>query len=216
MTSQSDFVAEKIDARLVRVVLASQSPRRRELLTLIGVAHTVAPADIDEGVHENEEPAAHAERLARTKALVIAARQTDALVIGSDTIVVIDGVILGKPSSVQHATDMLRRLSGRTHTVVTAVAVAMGDQLLSGVENVSVTFRALTDVMIADYINTGEPMDKAGSYGIQGFGATIVERIDGDFFAVMGLPLGRLIGLCTDLGLHYRFGALSAASRATA
>lgn len=198
------------------MVLASQSPRRRELLTLIGVVHTVAPADIDESVHENEEPVAHAERLARTKATVIAARETDAVVIGSDTIVVVDGEILGKPTDVQHAAEMLRKLSGRTHTVVTAVAVATGDRVVSGVENVSVTFRALDDGMIADYINTGEPMDKAGSYGIQGFGATIVERIDGDFFAVMGLPLGRLIALCADLGLDYRFGALSAANRASA
>jgi len=216
MSSQSESNATKTDAPLVRVVLASQSPRRRELLALIGVVHSVAPADIDESVHENEDPVAHAERLARTKATVIAARETDAVVIGSDTIVVIDGEILGKPDNVQHATEMLRKLSGRTHTVVTAVAVATGDRVLSGVENVAVTFRALTDAMIADYIRTGEPMDKAGSYGIQGFGATIVERIDGDFFAVMGLPLGRLIGLCADLGLDYRFGALNAASRAPA
>ena len=216
MLSQSDSSAPKKVAPLARVVLASQSPLRRELLTLIGVAHSVVPADIDESVHANEEPVAHAERLARTKATVIAARDTDAVVIGSDTIVVVDGEILGKPADVQHATEMLRKLSGRTHTVVTAVAVATGDRVLSGVENVSVTFRALTERMIADYIDTGEPMDKAGSYGIQGFGATIVERIDGDFFAVMGLPLGRLIGLCADLGLDYRFGALSKANRASA
>jgi septum formation protein len=200
----------------VRVILASQSPRRRELLTLIGVTHTVAPADIDESVLPGEAPAAHAERLARTKASTIAERERDAVVVGSDTIVVIDDQILGKPADVQHATIMLRQLSGRTHTVVTAVAVARGDRVLSGVEHVSVTFRSLTDRMIADYIATGEPMDKAGSYGIQGFGATIVERIDGDYFAVMGLPLGRLIGLCGEMDLSYRFGALSEASRASA
>ena len=216
MSSQSDSVVQKIAAPLLRVVLASQSPRRRELLTLIGVTHTVAPADIDESVHESEAPIAHAERLARTKAMVIAAREDDAVVIGSDTIVVIDGEILGKPHNAQHATEMLRQLSGRTHTVVTAVAVATGGRVLSGVENVSVTFRTLSDQMIADYIKTGEPMDKAGSYGIQGFGATLVERIDGDFFAVMGLPLGRLIALCADLGYSYRFGELSVASRASA
>lgn len=216
MSPQSDSVAQKTEAPLLRVVLASQSPRRRELLTLIGVAHTVAPADIDESVHALEDPVAHAERLARTKAMVIAAREDDAVVIGSDTIVVIDGEILGKPDNVQHATEMLRKLSGRTHTVVTAVAVATGGRVVSGVENVSVTFRTLSDQMIADYIKTGEPMDKAGSYGIQGFGATIVERIDGDFFAVMGLPLGRLIGLCAELGYSYRFGDLSVARRASA
>lgn len=198
----------------VPVILASQSPRRRELLALIGVTHTVQPADIDESVHPNEAPAAHAERLARTKASVIASREPTSLVIGSDTIVVIDDEILGKPTNETHAAEMLRKLSGRTHTVVTAVAVAQGNRVMSGVENVSVTFRTLTERAIADYIATREPMDKAGSYGIQGFGATIVERIDGDYFAVMGLPLGRLIKLCGEMGASYRFGPLSAASRA--
>jgi septum formation protein len=198
----------------LRVVLASQSPRRRELLALIGVTHTVAPADIDETVLPGEQPEIHAERLARTKASVIAARDNSALVIGSDTIVVIDEQILGKPMDDGHAALMLRQLSGRTHTVVTAVAVARGEQLVSGVERVAVTFRNLSDDNIRDYIATREPMDKAGAYGIQGFGATIVERIDGDFFAVMGLPLGRMIRLCEDVGAHYHFGALSAASRA--
>ncbi|MDQ6612236.1 MAG: Maf family protein [Gemmatimonadota bacterium] len=201
---------------LPRVVLASQSPRRRELLALIGVKHTVQPADIDESVHGSEQPAAHAERLARSKAQVIASRDAQALVIGSDTIVVIDDLILGKPVDEADAGRMLRVLSGRTHEVVTAVAVAFGGQMVSGVEHVAVTFRTLSDDDIRDYIKTGEPMDKAGSYGIQGFGATIVNRIDGDFFAVMGLPLGRLIRLCEGLGLSYRFRALSTASRASA
>ncbi|MBC8089626.1 MAG: septum formation inhibitor Maf [Phycisphaerae bacterium] len=200
---------------LQRVVLASQSPRRRELLALIGVTHTVRPADIDESVHENEAPFPHAERLARTKASVVAALETDAVVIGSDTIVVIDDEILGKPVTHDHAGEMLRKLSGRTHTVVTAVAVAQGTRLVSAVEQVLVTFRPLTDEMIEDYISTGEPMDKAGAYGIQGYGATIVERIDGDFFSVMGLPLGKLITLCGELGINYRFGPLSTASRAS-
>ncbi|MEO7996182.1 MAG: Maf family protein [Gemmatimonadaceae bacterium] len=195
------------------VILASQSPRRRELLALIGVSHTVQPADIDESVYPDEAPAAHAERLARSKASVIAEREPGALVIGSDTIVVIDDEILGKPADESHASKMLAKLSGRTHTVVTAVAVAQDDKVLSAVEHVSVTFRSLTEGMIADYIATREPMDKAGSYGIQGYGATIVERIDGDFFAVMGLPLGRLIGLCSAMGVNYRFGPLSTASR---
>lgn len=200
----------------MNVILASQSPRRRELLTLIGVTHSVQPADIDESVHPNEAPAAHAERLARTKAGVIAEREAGSLVIGSDTIVVIDDEILGKPTDEAHAAQMLRKLKGRTHTVVTAVAVARGGTVWSGVENVAVTFRDLSEQMIADYIATREPMDKAGSYGIQGFGATIVERIDGDYFAVMGLPLGRLIGLCKQAGANYRFGALSDASRDSA
>lgn len=198
-----------------RVILASQSPRRRELLTLVGIPHDVVPADIDESVEAGEAPKPHAERLARTKALTIAARHSDTVVIGSDTIVVIDGTILGKPVDDADATKMLRLLSGRTHTVFTAVAVARGDKVVSGVEQVTVTFNALTTDQIADYVATREPMDKAGAYGIQGFGATLIERIDGDFFAVMGLALGRMISLCEQLGLRYRFGALSEASRAS-
>ncbi len=199
----------------LRVVLASQSPRRRELLSLIGVPHTVRPADIDETVHTNEAPVPHAERLARTKASVVAELERDALVIGSDTIVVIDDEILGKPQDREHAMAMLRKLSGRTHTVVTAVAVAHASQLVSAVEQVVVTFRALSDEVIANYIDTGEPMDKAGAYGIQGYGATIVERIDGDYFSVMGLPLGKLVVLCAELGVSYRFGPLSNDSRSS-
>jgi septum formation protein len=191
----------------VRVVLASQSPRRRDLLTLIGIPHDVRPADIDETILPDEAPVPHCERLARTKATTLAALEPDALVVGSDTIVVIDGDILGKPASIEEARTMLARLAGRTHTVFTAVAVAYRGRLLSGVESVSVTFRPLDAEHVAAYVATGEPMDKAGAYGIQGFGATIVERIDGDYFAVMGLPLGRLVGLMRELGLSYRFGA---------
>ncbi len=196
------------------VILASQSPRRRELLTLIGVPHTVRPADVDETVLPGELPVPHCERLAREKATTLALVAPDAVVIGSDTIVVIDDLILGKPTTAEDATRMLTRLRGRTHVVHTAVAVAFGGRTVSGVESVSVTFRMLDDARIADYVATGEPMDKAGAYGIQGYGATIVERISGDYFAVMGLPLGRLTTLFTDLGLSYRFGAPTC-SRAT-
>lgn len=196
-------------AALPRVILASQSPRRRELLTLIGIAHEVRPADVDESVHQDEAPVPHCERLARAKAHTLAVQHPDAVVIGSDTIVVIDGDILGKPRDRDDAIAMVTRLSGRTHTVFTAVAVAHGGETQSGVESVSVTFRALDAAQIAAYVDTGEPMDKAGAYGIQGFGATIVERIDGDYFAVMGLPLGRLIGLLRALGFGYAFGPVT-------
>ena len=188
------------------VILASQSPRRRELLSQIGIAHDVRPADIDETVWPGEEPAAHAERLACTKAHTLALQHPDALVIGSDTIVVIDGAILGKPADAGEAVAMLERLAGREHTVVTAVAVAHKGRTLSGVEVVTVCFRPLTRQQIAQYVATGEPMDKAGAYGIQGFGATLIERIHGDYFAVMGLPLGRLVGLIRALGYEYAFG----------
>ena len=192
-----------------RVILASQSPRRRELLTLIGITHEVHPADVNESVFPDEAPVPHCERLAREKAHTLAVLHPEAVVIGSDTIVVIDGDILGKPGNRAEAIAMVTRLSGRTHTVFTAVAVAHGGVTLSGVESVSVTFRALDVAQIAAYVDTGEPMDKAGAYGIQGFGATNVERIDGDYFAVMGLPLGRMVGLLRDLGFHYAFGPLT-------
>jgi septum formation protein len=188
------------------VILASQSPRRRDLLTLIGVPHEVRPADIDETVLPGERPAPHAERLARGKALAIAGAEPDALTIGSDTIVVVDGDILGKPADRDEARRMLRRLSGREHVVFTAVAVAHGGRVASGVEEVTVRFRALGDDEIDAYVATGEPMDKAGAYGIQGYGATIVEGIDGDYFAVMGLALGRMVRLMGELGIEYRFG----------
>lgn len=193
----------------VRVILASQSPRRRDLLTLIGIPHEVQPADIDETVLPGERAMAHCERLAREKAQVVAARAPDALTIGSDTIVVVDGDILGKPTDEAHAATMLRRLSGRSHRVHTAVAVAYEGRVVSGVEDVGVTFRALTDAEIAAYVATREPMDKAGAYGIQGFGATIVDRIDGDYFAVMGLALGRLRRLLGEVGLRYEFGPVT-------
>ena len=193
-----------------RVVLASQSPRRRELLTLIGIAHEVRPADIDESYLPGETPREHAERLARGKATALEGLGDDVVTIGSDTIVVVDGDVLGKPRDRAHAAEMLRRLSGRSHVVMTGVAVRRGDAIASGVEEVGVTFRSLTDEQIERYIDTGEPMDKAGSYGIQGYGATIVERVDGDYFAVMGLALGLLVKLAGEIGLAYDFGPLEA------
>jgi septum formation protein len=188
-----------------RLILASSSPRRRELLTLIGLTHEVRPADIDERLHASEPPRAYAERLARGKSAAVV--EVGALTIGCDTIVVVDGDVLGKPRDAADARRMLKMLSGRSHLVMTAVAVAQGKQLVSDVVSVGVTFRALRDDEIDDYIATGEPMDKAGAYGIQGYGATIVDAVDGDYFAVMGLPLNRLIRLIESLGYRYRFGA---------
>lgn len=192
-----------------RVILASQSPRRRELLTLVGIAHEVRPADIDEAYLPGEPPRAHAERLAREKTQVIAAVAPEALVIGSDTIVVVDGDVLGKPRDEAHAEEMLARLSGRSHVVMTAIAVSWRGEIRSDVVEVGVTFHSVGTDEIRAYIATREPMDKAGAYGIQGFGATIVERVDGDYFAVMGLPLQRLVRLMAELGVRYRFGALT-------
>lgn len=189
-----------------RVILASRSPRRRELLNLIGIPHEVRPANIDETLRPRETPRRFAERLAREKASAIATRDPNLITIGADTIVVINRTILGKPANAAQAAAMLRQLSGREHTVVTAVAVSRGKKLRSAVEEVRVRFRTLRAGEIDAYIATGEPMDKAGAYGIQGYGATIVESIDGDYFSVMGLSLVRLVGLLRDVGVKYRFG----------
>lgn len=190
----------------VDVILASSSPRRRELLALVGIPHTVVPADIDETPEPDEAPAALVTRLAREKALRIARDAPHALVVAADTVVVLDGEILGKPASVADAEATIARLSGRTHTVATGIACALNGRLVSDVEQVAVTFRRLDADEIRAYVATGEPMDKAGSYGIQGFGATIVQRIDGDYFAVMGLSLVRMLELMRELGVHYHFG----------
>ena len=191
-----------------RVILASASPRRRELLSLIGIEHEVLPANIDESYLAGETPRQHAERLAREKAAAIDV--ADAVTIGSDTIVVVDGDVLGKPRDRQHAAEMLQRLSGRAHVVMTGVAVRWQGHIVSGLEEVGVTFRTLTPDQIERYIDTGEPMDKAGAYGIQGYGATIVDRVDGDYFAVMGLALNRLVRLFGEVGLRYTFGPVTA------
>jgi len=188
------------------VILASQSPRRRELLSLVGITHAVQPADIDETQWPNEDPRAHCERLARGKVATVAEREPNALVIGSDTIVIVDGDVLGKPRDEAEARTMLARLSGRSHIVMTAVAARWRGRERSAVEEVGVTFHSLSAEDIAAYVATGEPMDKAGAYGIQGYGATIVDRIEGDYYAVMGLALNRLVRLLRRAGLVYEFG----------
>jgi septum formation protein len=194
-----------IDLRDVPVVLASASPRRRELLDLVGIRHTVHPADIDESILPDESPPAYVERLAREKALAIAKAFPDRIVIGADTTVVLGDDILGKPEDVADAKRMIARLAGHTHEVCTGIAVVYQGRPASAVERVAVTFRVLTSREIDAYVATGEPMDKAGAYGIQGWGATIVERIDGDYFSVMGLGLRRLVALLADVGVEYNF-----------
>jgi septum formation protein len=189
-----------------RLVLASSSPRRAELLSRLGLEFEVIPAEIDETYIDNEMPAAHAERLAREKAMTIAADHPDALVLGSDTIVIIDRDVLGKPRDAADAVRMLSRLSGRQHEVFTGVAVASGEQVFSSLEAVSVRFRRLDRTTCERYVATGESMDKAGAYGIQGFGSALVESITGDYFAVMGLPLVRSLDLLERAGWRYDFG----------
>jgi septum formation protein len=192
-----------------RCVLASQSPRRRDLLDLIKIPHTVRPADIDETPRPGESPLDCVERLARTKGRTIAALEPDAVIISADTVVVIDDHILNKPVDRRDAHDMLCRLSGREHVVHTAVCVIRDGTEVAAVETVGVHFRPLAPEEIEAYIATGEPMDKAGAYGIQGYGATIVDHVSGDFFAVMGLPLVRLTRLLAAVGVRYDFGQLT-------
>lgn len=206
------LVSARDAAASVPIVLASQSPRRRDLLDLVGIAHRVSPADIDESVRPGEAPDDYTGRLAREKARAIAAHERGCVVVAADTTVVVDGDILGKPADAAEARAMLARLAGRTHEVFTGMAVVCADgapgaaREAAHVERVRVTFRALTDAEIADYVATGEPMDKAGAYGIQGYGATIVERIEGDYFAVMGLSLVRLVALLDAVGVAYVYG----------
>jgi septum formation protein len=190
-----------------RIVLASQSPRRAQLLRMLGLEIETQPADIDEAYRPGEDPVAHAERLAREKVEVVAARHPDAVIIGSDTVVVVDGDVLGKPADPADAVRMLMRLQGRDHEVATGIAVHWRG-LRSGVERVAVRFRAFDEDTATAYAGTGEPMDKAGAYGIQGYGSTLVEGISGDYYAVMGLPVSRLIRLLQDAGLHYNFRTL--------
>jgi septum formation protein len=191
----------------VAIILASSSPRRRELLGLLGLRPEIVPANIDETWRNGEAPAAHAERLAREKAA--AAARDGAAVVGADTIVVIGGEILGKPGDAGEARAMLRRLAGRNHEVFTAVAVAYRGAVVSGTNRTAVRFRPLDEATIAAYVATGEPLDKAGAYGIQGYGAVLVERIEGDYFTVMGLGLGLFVDLLGRLGLEYRFGSVT-------
>jgi septum formation protein len=192
-------------SRDVRVVLASASPRRRELLDLIGIKHSVHPADVDESILAAESPPDYVERLARAKATAVAAKFPDAVIIGADTTVVLGDDILGKPADTDDARRMIARLAGHTHEVCTGIAVVYDARAASAVERVAVTFRTLTPREIEAYVATGEPMDKAGAYGIQGWGATIVERIDGDYFSVMGLGLRRLVALLAEVGVEYTF-----------
>jgi septum formation protein len=188
------------------LVLASRSPRRVQLLEMLGLRFTTEPADVDEAVRPGEEAITHAERLAREKAQRVAGRNPGALVVGSDTVVVLDGELIGKPSSPYEAVDMLLRLQGRDHRVETGIAVAAPDyRLESSVVGARVRFRPFRRRTAEEYVATGEPLDKAGAYGIQGYGATIVEEIEGDFFTVMGLPIARMISIFRALGWRYNF-----------
>jgi septum formation protein len=180
-------------------VLASSSPRRRELLARLGVRFDVRPADIDETPHAGEVPSVYVERLARAKASAVA--RGDDVVIAADTTVDVDGTIVGKPADRAEAVDTLRQLSGRAHLVHTGVAVARGDQLLSSTTTSTVHFRALTRQEIDDYVATGQPFDKAGGYGLQSTSSGFVARVEGSASNVIGLPVAQTVALVAATGI---------------
>ena len=180
----------------MRLVLASASPRRARLLAEAGYAFDVAPADIDERRFGGETPAGYVRRLARGKAEAVAPRYPGRVVVGADTIVVIDGLVLGKPGDAAEAAAMLGRLAGRRHTVLTGVALVRDARSEVAVERTEVTFTALDADRIRWYVETGEPDDKAGAYAAQGIGSRFIERIEGSYSNVVGLPIpvvGRLL-----------------------
>jgi septum formation protein len=187
----------------VDIILASNSPRRKDLLCQIGLDFSIAPADVDERVLPNEAPEGYAVRVALDKARLAASLAGAGIVIAADTIVVVDDEILGKPADASDAERMLKMLSGKVHRVITGLAVmdASTGRTLTQTSITRVWFRRLAKQEIKSYIATGEPLDKAGAYGIQERGALLVDKIDGCYFNVVGLPLSLLGKLLRDFGI---------------
>ena len=184
------------------IVLASQSPRRRELLERLGLPFRTLVPDIDERMDRPLPPAELVAVISAEKARAAQALAgPEAIVIAADTVVALDGAVLGKPAGGADAARMLSALAGRTHHVYTGLTVLRGERVRTVSEETAVTFRPLTEREIAAYVRTGEPLDKAGAYGIQGYGALLVEGIQGDYYNVMGLPVCRLGLLLGELGV---------------
>lgn len=183
------------------VVLASKSPRRKQLLEMLGIPVIVSVSDVQELPLPDESPAGYSRRLARDKARAVPGE----FVLGADTIVVIDGAILEKPADAADAVRMLDRLQGKRHEVITSVCLVAHGREYEASDVTAVYFRPATREWLAAYVATGEPMDKAGAYGIQGYGAALVDRIEGDFFSVMGLPVRKVLDLMEQAGRTYRF-----------
>lgn len=190
------------------LVLASASPRRRELLAQAGFSFEVQPADINEDIQQGEDPIAYVTRLAREKAEAVYSQRSESdpelVVLGADTTVTVDRQILGKPESAEDAARMLRLLSGRTHRVITGVALVSASQTQVAAELTAVQFLSLSEAEIASYIATGEPNDKAGAYAIQGRAARWIPRIEGCYFNVVGLPIALVSTLLSSLPAHGR------------
>ena len=188
--------------------LASISPRRRELLAQIGVPHSVAAAHVDESLLPAEQPADYVARLARLKATTVRERGEALPVLAADTTVVLEGSVHGKPSDRAEALAMLTALAGRTHQVLTAVALATDRSIALRVNCSSVAFRNIERAEMEAYWETGEPRDKAGGYAIQGYGAVFVTALSGSYSGVMGLPLHETAELLRDAGIRYWIGAV--------
>lgn len=186
---------------ITQFILASNSPRRSALLDLVGAKYRLSAPDVDEGQFAGRHPREIVSGLSREKAVSVANRGETLPVVAADTIVAIEGKILGKPSDEDEAYSMLSMLSGKWHWVYTGITVAKPGIVRTEVEITEVKFRELSGREIAEYIATGEPMDKAGAYGIQGKGALLVEKINGDYYNVMGLPLVRLLRMLRELGV---------------
>lgn len=172
-------------------ILASASPRRKEILSNAGFSFEIIPSDADETVTENLSPEETVKELAKRKAQYILERHPDRVVFGCDTVVAVDGKVLGKPLNDEDAFNMLRMLSGKTHKVSTGVCVISAEKEVCFYDTTQVTFYELSDETIWSYVKTGECSDKAGAYGIQGYGSVLVKEIKGDYFSVMGLPVTR-------------------------
>ena len=183
-----------------RLLLASASPRRRELLARAGYTFDILPSGVDERRLVDESAEAFVVRIAMVKATAVSSRSDDGrIVLGADTVVVVDGEILGKPHDSDDAISMLRRLSGRAHEVVTGVALVRGADRRAAVATTRVTLVDLDDRAIGDYVATGEPMDKAGAYGVQGIASRFVDRIEGSYTNVVGLPMTLVDRLVKEL-----------------
>ena len=187
------------------IVLASSSPRRKQLLEMLRIPFRVVAPEVDEHVLAGEAPRDYVTRLSRVKAEAVAARAPGELVLAADTTVVLDGEIIGKPESAADAVAMLSRLQGRTHEVMTAVALRRDGELAGALDVSRVTFRPMDRASLEAYVATGEPLDKAGAYAIQGVGAVLIANVDGDVYGVMGLPLGPVVDLLARFGRPYRF-----------
>lgn len=175
-----------------KIILASKSPRRKELLSMLGIKFDVIVSDIDEKIDYQNNLVEEIKKLSYQKAYAVFVTHQDDIVIGSDTIVYIDNEVLGKPKSIEEAKHMLHKLSNRTHQVVTAVTIISKDKVDSFASITDVTFYELTDQEINEYVDTVEPLDKAGAYAIQGKGSEFVKSINGDFYTVVGLPIAEV------------------------